>query len=257
MIPYFNFSVVAIGPVRFYTWGFFVGLGIVCALWMAYARARRLGLSTNRLIEWSVWAVVASFIGARLGHVFFYNWASFSEHPFTVFKIWQGGLSSFGGFLGVAIASLIYARIKKINFWPYADVIMYGFPLGLGIGRLGCFLNHLHVGLPSSLPLAVAFPDGPRLDMGLLESLFGFALFTVYVFFERKRPQKNVYLPITMVIYGIVRFFLDFGRATDIPNPDVRFIGLTPAQFGSILLVIGGVIIWRHLVKKAVRSHIN
>ncbi|MBI5071462.1 prolipoprotein diacylglyceryl transferase [Candidatus Falkowbacteria bacterium] len=244
--------------MRLHTWGFFVGLGIVCVLWIAYARARRFGLSTSRLIDWSVWAIVAAFISARIAHVFLYDWPSFAEHPIAIFKIWQGGLSSFGGFLGAAVASLIYARVKKINFWQYADVVMYGFPLGLGIGRLGCFINHLHVGIRSSSFLAVAFPDGPRLDMGLVESLFGFALFAVYVFLERKRPQKNAYLPITMVIYGIARFFIDFGRATDIPNPDVRFIGLTLAQFGSILLVIGGVIIWRHLfTKKAARLNIN
>lgn len=249
MIPYFIFPAITIGPVRLHTWGIAVGAGIAVALWMAYGRARQRGLDTKRLLDLVPWAIVSSFIGARLAHVFLYDWLYFSDHPLDIFKVWQGGLSSFGGFLGAAAASLIYARVKKINFWQYANVVMYGFPLGLGIGRLGCFINHLHVGVRSDSFLAVAFPGGPRLDMGLVESLFGFVLFAVYAFIEHYKPQKNLYLPLTMVVYGAMRFFLDFGRAVDVLNADSRFIGLTPAQFGSILLIVGGVIIWRHLVR--------
>jgi phosphatidylglycerol:prolipoprotein diacylglycerol transferase len=163
-----------------------------------------------------------------------------------ILKIWQGGLSLFGGFIGAIIASIIYVRINKIDFWGYANAIMYGFPLGLGIGRIGCFINHLHLGKLSNFPLAVAFPDGSRLDMGLIESIFGFLLFAVY-FFRLRKIAEQIFLPVTMIAYGAVRFVLDFARANDIPQADIRYLSLTPAQYGSVLLILGGIYIFSKL----------
>lgn len=238
MIPYFTFTTISLGPIHLYVWGLMVALGVFVALCVAYQRAKRDNLDGARLVDFVVWTMAAAFIGARLFHVIFYDWPHFSAYPLDTIKIWKGGLSSFGGFIGAAIAAVIYAKIKRIIFWDYANVIMYAFPLGLGIGRLGCFFNHLHIGRLSSSPLAVAFPGGSRLDMGLFESMFGFLLFAIYFLFLRK-IQKKIFLPLTMLIYGIVRFILDFGRATDIANADVRYAGLTPAQYGSLLLVMG------------------
>lgn len=249
MIPYFKLDILTLGPLHIYVWGLMVALGIAAALLVSTGLANHKGLSSTILLDWAAWSIAAAFIGARLGHVFLYDWQNFSAHPFDILKIWQGGLSSFGGFIGAAIASIIYARVKKINFWAYANTIMYGFPLGIGIGRLGCFFNHLHIGKLSNLPWAVAFPGGSRLDMGLIESVFGFILFATYFILERRKPQLNSYLPLTMIIYGATRFLLDFGRAIDISGADARYFGLTPAQFGSILLVIGGIIIWKNFVR--------
>lgn len=220
----------------------------MAAWWVAGRRSRLAGLNKKILLDWAVWAIIAAFVGARLADVFFYNWPIYSSNPLNILKVWQGGLSSFGGFIGAAAASVIYARVKKIDFWEYADAIMYGFPLGLGIGRLGCFISHLHIGKPSNFFLAVAFPGGPRLDMGLIESILGFAVFAIYFLFLRKTSQP-IFLPLTMVIYGAARFILDFWRATDLPYADTRYLSLTPAQYGSVLLVLGGVYIFK------LRSH--
>lgn len=238
MIPYFKLDSIALGPFPIHVWGLMVALGILTALYVAERRAKKNGLNAAKLLDLAAWAVVAAFIGARLFHVFFYDWQHFSASPLDIFKIWQGGLSSFGGFAGGALATILYVRLKKLHFWDYADAIMYAFPLGLGIGRLGCFFTHLHIGKPSASPLAVAFPGGSRLDMGLIESLFGFLLFGIYFFFLRKTP-KQIFLPLTMFVYGVARFIFDFGRATDIAAADIRYAALTPAQYGSLLLIIG------------------
>ncbi|MBI5729266.1 MAG: prolipoprotein diacylglyceryl transferase [Candidatus Magasanikbacteria bacterium] len=238
MIPYFQFTTIMLGPIHIYVWGLMVALGFSAALYVAERRAKKNGLNTAHLLDWGLLVIIASFIGARLFHVFFYDWQHFSASPLDILKIWQGGLSSFGGFIGAAVVSLVYTRAKKLPFWDYADTIMYAFPLGLGIGRLGCFFNHLHLGRLSNSPLAVAFPGGSRLDMGLIESLFGFLLFGLYFLFLRKTP-KIIFLPLTMFLYGAARFIFDFGRATDIAGADARYAGLTPAQYGSLLLIIG------------------
>ncbi len=238
MIPYFQLTTFNLGPFHIYAWGLLVALGIITALGVAERRAKTTGLSAAKLLDLGIWIVAAAFIGARLFYVFFYDWQNFSASPSSIVKIWQGGLSSFGGFAGAALAATLYARLKKIRLWDYADAIMYAFPLGLGIGRIGCFLAHLHIGRPNNSLLAVAFPGGSRLDMGLIESLFGFLLFGIYFFFLRV-VQKKLFLPLTMFWYGSARFIFDFGRATDIIQTDVRYAGLTPAQYGALLLITG------------------
>ena len=246
MIPYFYYPTFPLGPFTIHVWGVIVGIGFATAAFVAYRRANHAGLEGKILLDWAVWILMASFIGARLFHVLFYEWAYFRVHPQDIIKIWGGGLSSFGGFIGAALVSIIFVRIKKINFWPYADAIIYAFPLGLGIGRIGCFVTHLHIGRLSNFPLAVAFPGGSRLDMGLLESIVGFLIFGLFFYLLHYRKWSGFYLPLTMILYGGIRFLLDFGRATDIPMADTRYIGLTPAQYGTIILLLGGVALWRY-----------
>ena len=117
MIPYFIFTEISLGPFSFHTWGIMVGIGILAAVWVACEKAKQEGLDNTIILNWSSWIIVAAFIGARLGYVFFYDWSYFATKPFDIIKIWQGGLSLFGGFIGAAIVSLLYVRVKKIDFW--------------------------------------------------------------------------------------------------------------------------------------------
>lgn len=258
MIPYFYYPTVVVGPFTLHIWGLFVAIGILTAIGFAARQAKRNGLDSNIIMNWSIWIVIGAFIGARVFHVFFYNWPYYQAHLVDVLKIWEGGLSSFGGFAGAAIVSLVYVPYKKIQFLPYADAIMYGFPLGWGIGRIGCFITHLHIGRLSILPFAVAFPGGARLDMGLIEAVIMLAYGLVR--FGRERKQKRpagFLLAHTMIFYGVMRFILDFGRATDIVSSDVRYFGLTPAQYSSILLILGGVSLMVYTIKASPKRPIT
>lgn len=257
MIPYFSFPTLHIGPIALQTWGLMVSLGIAVAIFLAHRKTRRSGLDPNHILDWSFWALVAAFIGARLFHVFFYDWVYYRANPSEIIKFWQGGMSSFGGFSGALIASLIYGWIivkrKHINFQEvlrYADIIMYWFPLGWGIGRIGCFLTHMHPGRLSSLPIAVTYPGGSRLDMGLIESVFAFLVFGLFIILSRRKHWHSFYLVIFLIVYGIGRFILDFNRATDLVMSDARYWSLTPAQIGSLLFTIGGLYLWLHLRRR-------
>lgn len=254
MIPYFYFHMIQLGPFMIHTWSIIVVLGFMVGLFVASRRARKFQLDADMVWNWGFWIVIAAFIGARLFYVFFSDWDYFRSNPIDIFKLWQGGMASFGGIIGAVIASVVYAKIKKLDFVKYADLFMYAFPLGWGIGRIGCFINHLHPGRLSTLPIAVAFPDGARLDMGLLESLALFALFGVVVLLSRKPRPDGFYLALVMVSYGTIRFLLDFLRASDLPMSNNRYAGLTLPQYGSILLILGGVYLW-HRFKQS--NHAN
>ena len=263
MLPYWHLLHFSIGPLTINTWGFVVSLGFAAAIWMAFRRARHLGLDGNKILDLAFWIMVASIAGARLFHVFFYEWGYYVQHLHEIVRIDQGGLSSFGGFIGATLVFIIFTRRHKLSVWKYADILMFAWPLGHGIGRLGCFLTHMHPGRLSNMPWAVQYPGGARLDMGIIEAIILLIYwFILLMISRRKLPSPGLrppspsgrgegegqYLVSGMIFYGAARFFLDFFRAADIAAADARYLGLTPAQYGSIILFAAGMYIyWRHV----------
>jgi phosphatidylglycerol:prolipoprotein diacylglycerol transferase len=240
MIPYFKFTFIPIGPLHIQVWGFFVAAGILVAAWLGARKARERGLDGDVFLDFASWIVIAALVGGRVFHVLAYEPASYLADPWRVLRVWEGGMSSFGGFAGAAVAALLFARIKRIDFFAYADPAVFALPLGYSIGRLGCFFIHDHPGTLSHFLLAVRFPGGERLDHGLLLSLLGFAIFAWFLAIERRGEGRKGFLFLFMVSYGAARFFLDFFRAWDLPGADTRYLMLTPAQYGSLLILAVG-----------------
>lgn len=241
MIPYFRFATIPLGPLHIQVWGLFVATGILAAAWLGARKARERGLVADTFLDFASWIVIAALAGGRLFHAAAYEPASYLADPWKIFRVWEGGMSSFGGFAGAAAAALLFAKVRRIDFRKYGDVAAYVLPLGYGIGRIGCFLIHDHPGTLSHFLLAVRYPGGARLDHGLLLSLLGFALFAWFVSIERRGKGEKGFLPRFMVFYGLARFVLDFFRAWDLPGSDARYLFLTPAQYGALLAVALGI----------------
>lgn len=243
MIPYFELHLIQIGPVSIQTWGLFVAAGILAALFVGRRESSRLGLDKGVFTDFACWILIFAFILARLFHVFLYDLGTYIDDPLRILRLWDGGLSIFGGLIGAALGGWIFSRRKGISWWEYARVAAFVLPLGCGIGRIGCFMIHDHPGVLYSGLLAVDFPGGARFDHGLLLSLFGFLVFLAFLVLRRRsvgdRPPE--YLPIFMVLYGSARLLLDFCRAWDLPISDVRYLYLTPAQYISVFLVSAGI----------------
>jgi phosphatidylglycerol:prolipoprotein diacylglycerol transferase len=180
------------------------------------------------------WIVVWGFVGARLFELA-YDPKPYLADPWEMLRVWHGGLSSFGGFIGATIAFLWFVRRGTLPLWKSADALVRALPLALGCGRIGCFLIHDH---PGTLAygigkwLAVRYPDGPRYDLGMLLGIFDFLMFGLFVWWSKKhRLADGAYLVMFLVIYAPVRFLLDFLRVVD-----ARYWGLTPAQYGCVIL---------------------
>src|SRR5262249_13518291 len=110
-------------------------------------------------------------------------------------------------------------------------------PHGWVCGRLGCALVHDHVGTPSEFVLAVRFPNGPRHDLGLYEFLYTVVILVpAVVILDRRSSPPGTSVAVLALLYAPVRFLLDFLRQTDLSGADVRYHGLTVAQYGSIVL---------------------
>ena len=123
----------------------------------------------------------------------------------------------------------------------YIEQGFYALPLGIGIGRIGCFLIHDHPGTLTHFFLGVKYPDGVRFDLGLLESILGFILFIVFYFLFKKliKVRFGLVAGLSMASYAVVRFLFDFLRATpDFPGGDLRYLSLTPAQWGMLAVLL-------------------
>lgn len=252
MIPYFEWRTIPIGHVVLQVWGLFAAVGVILGAWFGASLAKKRGLEAAKFDGMAFWTIVAAFIGARLFHVFFYEPAYYFAHPLEIVSVWKGGLSSFGGFIGGGLAAAWKIQKHKLPFLKTADIAIPAMTLGLGCGRIGCFLIHDHPGtLAHGLGrwLAVDYQGGPRYDLGLLLCLFDFLFFATFLILMRKPRKDGFYLALFMVVYGPVRFLLDFLRVLD-----TRYFGLTPAQYGSIGLFICGLLLFGRLYRMKVAS---
>jgi phosphatidylglycerol---prolipoprotein diacylglyceryl transferase len=247
MLSYFEFTTVYIGPIPIQVWGFWVALGIAAGTWMLVRAVRPYNVPADRVLDVAMYILVGAFVGARLTHVFFYEPLFFWTHPVEIIKIWHGGLSSFGGFFGALIGFLLYRKRqgfgwlkKKVTVLRFADFGSLALLVGWVIGRIGCVMIHDHPGVLCDCTLAFDGPDGGRLDMAFIEILALLPLLVFFVF-TRKKARAGTHFSILLIYYGALRFVLDFYRATDVVYADTRYLGLTPAQYFSIVMAVVGV----------------
>lgn len=243
MIPFFQLDQIMVGPIAIQVWGLMVALGIIAAVILMTYLAKKYLLSPEVVVDLAIWIIISAFIFARIFYVVFYNPAYFLTRPIDVFKIWEGGASSLGGFFGAALATWLFAKKRHFSWrelLPYFDIMAVSLWLGWGIGRIGCFLTHLHPGRLSNFFLAVNFPGGARLDLGILESITGFLIFTIFILLFKRliKIRWGRVAGYSVATYAVARFFLDFLRATDLPDSDIRYSGLTPAQWGMAFLFL-------------------
>lgn len=252
MIPFFQVTTINIGPIPIQAWGTLVALGFVAGILVDLRRAKAAGFKKEQIIDLAFWIALSSMIFARVIYALGHLPDFFADNPWRMFYFWEGGMTVFGGFIGAVIAYAIYVKKKKLPFWKFGDVVIFGLPLGLAIGRIGCFLIHDHIGKPTSFLLGMKYIDGLiRHENALYLVINGALLFLAYLLIDKYYQRKfaGLFVAFFMLWYGFVRFWLDFFRATGLPGADPRYFGLTGAQYASILLFFGGVYLFRKLKK--------
>lgn len=237
MIPYLGSETYEILGLTWRTWGTLVALGFVVATIISWRRTKAHGLEARHVPDLAFWLLFGGLLGARLGHVFFYEPVYYSRHFWEILDLRQPGFAMFGGYAGAALTFLIYVRRKKLDFLAYADALVWSLPWGIWIGRLGCFLIHDHPGKATNLFLGVRYPDGIiRHDLGLDLSLLGLATGILFLILDRWPRGRGFWLGLFLLIEGLSRFTLDFLRTAD-----VRYFGLTPTQFLAVPLAAWGI----------------
>jgi phosphatidylglycerol:prolipoprotein diacylglycerol transferase len=173
------------------------------------------------------------------------------EGILSILKVWEG-FSSTGGFIGAVLGAWIfYTFLRKRPALRHADVICYGFPFGWFFGRLGCGVVHDHVGRLTTFPLAMDFDrgfgpwragstfiDGIRHELGLYEAVLMIPICALFLWWGKTDRPAGFFLGWFGVLYAPMRFVLDMLRNTDLDHQDARYLGLTPAQYGMIVLFL-------------------
>ena len=210
-----------IGPLEMRWYGLMYMLGFIAAYFVMRRAVRlyRLNMSRDDLYDLLFYMILGVMVGGRLGYIVLYDLSSYIANPFSILAIWRGGMSFHGGLVGTAVAGLIVSRRRGWNFLDIADLAAVAGPIGLGLGRLGNFINGELYGRPSSLPWAMVFPDGgdigrhpSQLYEALLEGVVLF-LFLAWVYRRQLRPGATLWS--LLAGYGLVRFMVEFVREPD------------------------------------------
>lgn len=252
MIPDLHWAIILVGPLTIQVWGLFVALGIITAMLFAKREAVRRGLAANNIIDLTFWIILAAMLGSRLFFVFT-ELALFTNDWLGIFKVWDGGMSISGGFFGSVVAAYIFIKIKKLSFWEYADTIVLFLPLGLFIGRLGCFFIFDHPGSETTFFLGEEYYfDGLiRHNHGLYLSLNGLIMFGVFWLLNKKYAPKTPFFSILFLVwYGAIRLVLDFDRTLD-----SQFFSLTAAQFFGIGMMVLALVLFGQ--RQNIRKKLN
>jgi len=263
--------------LRWYALAYIAGLLIAWELMRQALRTPRLWqdappLTVEQLERLMTWVILGVILGGRLGYALFYQPQFYLAHPGTILRVWEGGMSFHGGFLGVAVAAMLFCWREKIAMLRLGDLFGMAAPPGLFLGRLANFVNAELWGRPTDLPWGVIFPGEAAQTCGqlaglcarhpsqlyeaLLEGLVlgGLVLWGVWRRGWLRFPGRT--MGVFVAGYGVSRFVVEFVR-----QPDQQFVtdgnplglawqvgswGLTQGQALSLpMIALGLWFVWR------------
>ena len=242
--------------IRWYGLAYMAGFIASGWLLIRYHKRGRSLLPSDGVGDLMVAVVIGVMVGGRVGSYILYDyWKTFPQDPFAIFRVWEGGMASHGGMIGVALALAVYAATKKIPFFHLGDLIVSTAPIGLFFGRIANFINGELWGKISTVPWAVIFPHSdptkplahvpPRHPSQLYEAgLEGLVLFAyLQLRFWKSDVIRNKPGRLSgefLVAYAILRMIGEVFR-----EPDAGLIlGLSRGSFYSVFLIGAGALLW-------------
>ena len=191
------------------------------------------------------YAAMGIIFGGRIGFVLFYQPATITSDPLSLFTFWVVGRSFHGGLLGVLLAVMLYCKLHKRKFLEVTDFIAPVIPIGLGFGRLGNFINGELWGRVTDLPWGMIVPylgPEPRHPSQLYEfGLEGVLLFVILMAYAAKSRPRGAVSGLFLICYGVFRCLVEFVREPDLSHGFVAFDWLTMGQLLSIPMILVGV----------------
>jgi phosphatidylglycerol:prolipoprotein diacylglycerol transferase len=263
---------IKIGPVAIRTYGFLLALAFVSGILFAARRAKKRGLGIDWIPDLSLIVLISAIIGSRFFYVI-YHLEEFEGRILDMInpiqstgEIGIGGLSMFGGLVLAIVCGIVYVHIKRLGVWRIADIVAPSIMLGLGIARIGCFLNGCCFGLPSQSSFAVVFPhnspagymypDTSIFPIQLVAALLGFLIFGVLLLAERFKDFDGFTFWLMLILYSMARFTIDFFRYYEESMIFARIgsADLTVNQALIVLIFLFSIFMWIYQRKKSKRK---
>ncbi len=235
-----------IGPVTVYGYGLMLALGVVCAVFLADNRAKRLDLSSEAVYSLGILCAVFGFIGAKLLYLILHL-SDIMEDPSWIFTALSQGFVVYGGIIAGILAGIGYCRYQKLPSARYFDLIMPSIALAQGFGRIGCFLAGCCYGRETDAWYGVIFasnscaPSGVRvIPTQLISSGLDFVHCFLLLYLAGKIHRDGRIGSLYLILYSSGRFCIEFLR--DDARGNIGF--LSTSQFISLLILIIGMILW-------------
>ncbi|MCW8831893.1 MAG: prolipoprotein diacylglyceryl transferase [Colwellia sp.] len=247
--PIIDPIIFSIGPVALRWYGMMYLIGFLAAMFIANKAAdKSQGVwSRDQVSDLLFYGFLGVILGGRVGYVLFYQFEYFLADPLYLFQIWQGGMSFHGGLLGVIIAVYIFARKSNKSFLAVGDFVAPLVPIGLGMGRLGNFINAELWGRQTDVPWAMVFPTDPlkipRHPSQLYEFfLEGVVLFAILYFISRKPRVLGLASGSFLIGYGVFRTIVEFFREPD-AHLGLYFSFISKGQILSLPMILIGLLV--------------
>ncbi len=258
MLQFFPSRTVALEILGFdvHWYGVMYLLSFLVALWIVprLQRYRDLDLHHEKIAELLTFVVIGVIVGGRLGYVLFYEPGYFFIHPLRILAVWNGGMSSHGGFLGVGIAVVLYCHRNAVDIRKILDIAVIPAAIGLALGRMGNFINLELYGTVTTLPWGITIPgiEGLRhptqIYAVLKDLLIAGSCFWHLTRVHPIRPGRT--FAFFLMLYGVLRFFVEFFRVQSAPLLDLWILSLSRGQLLTLPVLLLGIFLWRWLRPK-------
>lgn len=236
-----------LGPITIYTHGLMIAVGMLVGFFLLRREIKKKAPPDLNAFDSCVgWSLLGGIIGSRLLYVFlnlylFENWVE-------VFKLWEGGLISFGGLIGGYLTAVFYLKLKKKEIWPWFDISAPYLFLGWGIARIGDFISWGEIGAPTKLFWGVVVEgDVARHPAQLYSTVVLLLTFFIFIKLRQKIKIKGMIFSLALIGYGLKRFLMEFAR--DYPDSEYLFDYGLFAQGMSLIMVVAGIILIVHFLR--------
>ncbi len=243
------------GGIRWYGLAYLAGFAVAVVLFNVYSRAGKSPLSKDDNFTFITYLLFGVVLGGRIGYMLFYDFQNLVSDPVSVVRIWKGGMSSHGGFIGTVLAMAAYGAVGKVSFWKLADIACASCPPGLFLGRLANFVNGELWGKISSVPWAMVFPNSAPANTPVgeiaarhpsqlyeagLEGLLLFA-YIQHRFWRGKELPRGQLAGEFLTAYSLLRIFCEVFREPDFGVTPIA--GLSRGTFYSLVTLAAGIAI--------------
>ena len=254
--PQIDPIIFSLGPLHVRWYGLMYVLGFIASYLLVRRQIQKYSYQklADNFENLNLVLILCVVIGGRLGYVVFYNFSYYLAHPLEIPATWTGGMSFHGACLALLLGGWLYCRRTGLHFWKTADIYIATIPIGLGLGRIGNFINGELYGRVTDVPWGMVFPGGgpfarhpSQLYQAFLE---GVVLFVLLWSMHDKPWQSKHYWPhgsicaLFLIGYGCLRLFSENFREPD-QQVGYLFGVLTMGQQLSGIMVVCGLLIWR------------